>query len=227
MKSFHFGTWDGEMIGCEIGCLIFAHNEWPFFTVCKRRSFFFHFFQSCWFLSLLKFLFKLKWRQKRMLKPRHDLQTSYFESSRLLTYFPLTEFCWTQQQPSHCFWHKLPFLTMCEKSWHELSWHLTHLLRSSKNSVEIESARKRPLSTNSTSFWETTFNMLCHYTKCNRKISPTPCHFKSKSFSSTLRFWATFSVISSHFSKQWMSLKKLWLLLLSSRKKKECNCFVK
>ena len=154
-------------------------------------------FQSCWFLSLLKFLFKLKWRQKRMLKPRHDLQTSYFESSRLLTYFPLTEFCWTQQQPSHCFWHKLPFLTMCEKSWHELSWHLTHLLRSSKNSVEIESARKRPLSTNSTSFWE--YNMLCHYTKCNRKISPTPCHFKSKSFSSTLRFWATFSVISSHF----------------------------
>lgn len=152
-------------------------------------------FQSCWFLSLLKFLFKLKWRQKRMLKPRHDLQTSYFESSRLLTYFPLTEFCWTQQQPSHCFWHKLPFLTMCEKSWHELSWHLTHLLRSSKNSVEIESAR--PLSTNSTSFWE--YNMLCHYTKCNRKISPTPCHFKSKSFSSTLRFWATFSVISSHF----------------------------
>ena len=130
-------------------------------------------FQSCWFLSLLKFLFKLKWRQKRMLKPRHDLQTSYFESSRLLTYFPLTEFCWTQQQPSHCFWHKLPFLTMCEKSWHELSWHLTHLLRSSKNSVEIESAR--PLSTNSTWFWE--YNMLCHYTKCNRKISPTLCHF--------------------------------------------------
>ena len=102
-------------------------------------------FQSCWFLSLLKFLFKLKWRQKRMLKPRHDLQTSYFESSRLLTYFPLTEFCWTQQQPSHCFWHKLPFLTMCEKSWHELSWHLTHLLRSSKNSVEIESARKETI----------------------------------------------------------------------------------
>ena len=155
-----------------------------------------------------------------MLKPRHDLQTSYFESSRLLTYFPLTEFCWTQQQPpSHCFWHKLPFLTMCEKSWHELSWHLTHLLRSSKNSVEIESAR--PLSTNSTSFWE--YNMLCHYTKCNRKISPTPCHFKSKSFSSTLRFWATFSVISSHFQAMNV-VEKLWLLLLSSRKKKECNC---
>ena len=110
-------------------------------------------------------------------------------------------------------------MTMCEKSWHELSWHLTHLLRSSKNSVEIESAR--PLSTNSTSFWE--YNMLCHYTKCNRKISPTPCHFKSKSFSSTLRFWATFSVISSHFQAMNV-VEKLWLLLLSSRKKKECNC---
>ena len=142
-----------------------------------------------------------------MLKPRHDLQTSYFESSRLLTYFPLTEFCWTQQQPSHCFWHKLPFLTMCEKSWHELSWHLTHLLRSSKNSVEIESARKRPLSTNSTSFCETTFNMLCHYTKCNRKISPTLCHFKEAKV--TLLLWDfELPLVSFHpISKQWMSLK--------------------
>ena len=68
-------------------------------------------------------------------------------TSSLVGFWPI--FHWLsfveRSSSNHCFWHKLPFLTMCEKSWHELSWHLTHLLRSSKNSVEIESARKETI----------------------------------------------------------------------------------
>ena len=162
-------------------------------------------FQSCWFLSLLKFLFKLKWRQKRMLKPRHDLQTSYFESSRLLTYFPLTEFCWTQQQPSHCFWHKLPFLTMCEKSWHELSWHLTHLLRSSKNSVEIKIDHWVQIPPHFGRLLST-----CFVITPNVIVKYPPLHVILKAKVSLLLWDFELPLVSFHpISKQWMSLKKV------------------